>query len=132
MKICKDCKVEKPLAEFYPTQGDCKECFKAKVRKNRNETNREYYRIFDKARAKDPKRIAWRKEELKKQREANPLANQARAAVASALRKRILVKEPCYCGSTRVEAHHPDYNKPLFVIWLCNKHHKHVHGRTAY
>lgn len=28
-----------------------------------------------------------------------------------------------------MEAHHPDYAKPLRVIWLCKVHHENVHGK---
>jgi len=48
-KTCKDCKVEKELSEFYPSQGNCKECFKESVRKNRL-LNKEYYQDYDKHR----------------------------------------------------------------------------------
>lgn len=47
----------------------------------------------------------------------------ARGKVTYAIRVGILVKEACYCGETKVEAHHPDYSKPLEVIWACKRHH---------
>lgn len=31
------------------------------------------------------------------------------------------------CGEEKSEAHHEDYNKPLEVMWLCNKHHRELH-----
>lgn len=137
-KKCFKCNQVKPLTEFYkhPAMSDghlnkCKTCTKKDVANNIQD-RREYYAAYDKARAKTPERVAWRRQKLREQRAKNPLANSARQAVAVALRKGKLQRQPCHCGETKVEAHHPDYNKPLFVIWLCNKHHKHVHGRVAY
>lgn len=109
----------------------CKDCAKSDTIKNRLE-KRDYYLAYDKARAKTDKRREHRKRMLLKQRAENPLANKARDAVSKALKSGILKKELCYCGETKVEGHHPDYNEPLMVIWLCNKHHKHIHGRTAH
>jgi hypothetical protein len=34
-----------------------------------------------------------------------------------------LVPEPCACGSFNVEMHHPDYSKPLLVVWMCRPCH---------
>lgn len=49
MKTCKDCKIEKQETEFYPTQGDCKDCFRERVRENRK-NNRKYYEEYDRKR----------------------------------------------------------------------------------
>lgn len=36
-----------------------------------------------------------------------------------------LIQRPCYlCGNEKSEAHHPDYDKPLEVVWVCRKHHR--------
>lgn len=41
-----------------------------------------------------------------------------------------LVKQPCWiCGVKEVEAHHPDYSLPAFVIWVCREHHRTIHER---
>ena len=56
------------------------------------------------------------------------------ARVARAVRRGLIVKAPCHCGSTRVEAHHPNGYEPphdLEVEWLCSLHHKAAHGRQA-
>lgn len=35
-----------------------------------------------------------------------------------------IIKTPCaVCGDINSEMHHPDYSKPLKVVWLCRKHH---------
>jgi hypothetical protein len=45
----------------------------------------------------------------------------ARDAVTNAVRAGRLMKCPCArCGEVKAEAHHPDYSKPLDVIWLCD------------
>ena len=49
--------------------------------------------------------------------------NFCRGQVTYALKKGTLKKEPCYCGETKVEAHHADYKRPLDVVWVCTKHH---------
>ena len=138
MKKCFKCNETKAISKFYKHKqmedghlNKCKDCTRADTRKNRNETRREYYQAYDKARATSDKRRAWRRERLRKDRAANPLANAARQAVATAIRSGKLTKQSCWCGATKVEAHHPDYNQPLFVVWLCNKHHKHIHGKKA-
>jgi hypothetical protein len=32
---------------------------------------------------------------------------------------------------SRPQAHHPDYSKPLDVVWLCDDHHKQAHALVA-
>jgi hypothetical protein len=63
----------------------------------------------------------------KRYAEKNREKRLAKDAVNNAVRSGKLVKRPCWCGSKRVEGHHPDYSKPLDVIWLCHTHHKEVH-----
>jgi hypothetical protein len=43
----------------------------------------------------------------------------------------LLKPEQClYCGAP-AEAHHPDYDKPLWVLWLCHAHHCCHHARLG-
>lgn len=58
----------------------------------------------------------------------NREARRAHALVAEALRTGRLRRGKCHCGSLRVEAHHPDYSKPLEVEWVCRKHHRAIHA----
>lgn len=54
----------------------------------------------------------------------------ARLAVRRAVKSGALVKANCQdCGSEETEAHHPDYSRPLYVEWLCRKHHRDRHPR---
>lgn len=59
-----------------------------------------------------------------------PTAEQSAAhrIVYVAIRGGKLVRQPCeVCGGLKSQAHHPDYSKPLQVIWLCATHHKDIH-----
>lgn len=53
---------------------------------------------------------------------------RARAKTRYAMRTGRLNRQPCErCGSLKAEAHHPDYDKPLDVKWLCRKCHSEEH-----
>ena len=40
-------------------------------------------------------------------------------------------KTPCFCGETNVQAHHPDYDDPDNVVFLCKFHHYEHHYNEA-
>lgn len=64
----------------------------------------------------------------KKWLEKNRVKQRAHEKVARALRENRLKKQPCkICGKKKVDGHHPDYSKPLEVIWLCRLHHIRLH-----
>lgn len=146
-KVCFKCLLEKPLTEFYKHSAmsdkhlnKCKECTKADVAKHRQE-NLEKIRAYDKLRGSMPHRVAARKEYIKTpegkaaharalraQKLKSPDRDKARIAVGNAVRDGKIEKWPCLiCGDT-AEAHHPDYSRPLDVVWLCNKHHREAHA----
>lgn len=59
-------------------------------------------------------------------------AARARLMVAKALRRGELAKQPCRdCGSVDTLAHHPDYDKPMEVVWLCLTHYREEHIRIG-
>jgi hypothetical protein len=64
-----------------------------------------------------------------RQRKKYPEKYQARQEVLKALRKGILVKQPCPCGGKNVQAHHADYSRPLDVTWLCDNCHRNEHRK---
>ena len=54
----------------------------------------------------------------------------ARSYVHVYLKRGKLERKPCeVCGALEVEGHHPDYTKPLDVVWLCHRHHLEAEGR---
>ena len=137
MKRCFKCLCDKPLDAFYAHKrmadqrlNKCKECTKADVAKHRQE-NLEHVRAYDRARASQPHRIASRLRIVSEYVERFPNRKRANTAVTNAVRDGRLKKQPCWvCGSKAV-AHHPDYDRPLDVVWLCQPHHKQAHALVA-
>lgn len=57
----------------------------------------------------------------RKERQANNILNKA-------IREGIIVRQPCWvCGDPKTSGHHPDYDQPLGVTWLCHRHHMQLH-----
>jgi hypothetical protein len=134
-KTCFKCQQTRPLDDFYrhPTMGDghlgkCKLCARADVAQNYR-ANRAHYTEYE--RTESRRRAHYARHPGWKLR--NPGKARAHQAVQGALASGRLRKCPCSaCGASRVEAHHPDYTKPLEVVWLCRKHHLALHGKEAY
>lgn len=152
MKKCFKCGNIKPLEDFYkhPEMADghlnkCRECAKKDAIKTRN--NRiEYYREYDRKRARLPQRVAlrrkvdltWRKDgraakAVKHYRQKYPEKYKAHNLVNNALRNKKLTKpKKCSrCGkhTDLLHAHHTEYSKPLDVQWLCSTCHGEEHSK---
>lgn len=147
MKTCLKCDTPKELGDFYthPKMADghlgkCKECCKSDVTANRA-AKVEQYREFDRNRANLSHRVEAREIYAKgvgrpkcdaakrKWIERNPRKRAAEVLFGNYIRGKEHLKLPCErCGSTtRVHAHHENYDEPLTVNWLCPKHHKERH-----
>jgi hypothetical protein len=72
---------------------------------------------------------------MREWRKSNPLSEEqkrkdiARSYANTYLQRGKLEKQPCiHCGAIDSQMHHPDYSRPLEVVWLCKdchqKHHK--------
>jgi hypothetical protein len=60
------------------------------------------------------------------------LKDNARSYANTYKKRGKLIQEPCAdCGSQKSEMHHPDYTKPLLVIWLCRVCHLKCHKTKA-
>lgn len=141
---CKRCNTEKLESDFYPSNKTrCKECVKASVNKHRIE-NIERVREYDRMRGSMPHRVSARKEyqktpafaesheaAVKRWAAKHPERRAAQHAVSNAIRHGHLQKQPCLACGNEAEAHHPDYSRPLDVVWLCNPHHREVHAMVA-
>ena len=151
---CRKCGQRKPASDFYKSQysrisglGECAECTKARVRKNRL-ANVDYYREYDRHRFRSDPRVSERHRRYQLSeagREAsraakarwmgrNPVKRIAATAVGNAVRDGRLEK-PSHCEncgkSGRIHGHHDDYSKPLDVRWLCPKCHSDWHAENG-
>ena len=62
------------------------------------------------------------------QKAKHPERVAARQALGVAVRKGQILKRPCErCGAKKVHGHHPDYSRPLDVVWLCPDCHRKEH-----
>ena len=141
---CKKCGASKCNDLFYKNDSTCKECRKLRVRENRREKV-DYYKDYEKSRARDPGRMAARREYQKteagkiahakagkKWNEKNPIKRAAHTACGNAMRDGKLIKMPCeICGEKKVYAHHDDYAKIFDVRWLCDTHHNDWHNENG-
>ncbi len=129
-KVCLKCGISKTLLEFYKQSGmkdghvnKCKECSKADIRANRD-LKIEYYREYDRERG-NRQHISY----LKEYRDKYPKKYKAVNLVNNAIRSGKLIRCPCViCGDINSHGHHPDYDKPLDLIWLCAVHHSEWHA----
>lgn len=132
--ICVRCKVDKPTEDFYDyDRYKCRECRKNLDRERypgRKKYLREYY-------------VKWYAETENKNRHYQKSKNSAiewrlnnkdKVRVVGilnrALKNRLIIK-PDHCLSCgkrgEIEAHHPDYTKPLEVLWTCRSCHRLIH-----
>jgi len=131
--ICKYCKEVKAAADFFSNnKSRCKACcnifqlewkrknpekhrvLTARTREGRKDKQNEYYK-------------AWY---LKNGRNRDKKKQLAHSMVMLAVRSGELIR-PEICtdckNPNKIEGHHNDYNKPLEVIWLCNRCHRKLH-----
>lgn len=138
-KECLRCGIKRTLDNFYKQNfnkdglfNTCKICHRKKSRsyyyENRNE--RINYEI---TRYQNP--IIKKQKILNqyKYRKENPIPYLAYQKVSKAIKKGKIIKLSCkICGSINSQGHHPDYSKPLNVIWLCKIHHAELHRKPLY
>jgi hypothetical protein len=137
VKRCTKCGREKPLAAFtranqyrdgHKTQ--CKVCHAAYMHQWRR---RNLDRARAKARLQNRRRRAWT---LAYSRTPEHQRKQAiRKVTYWAVKTGLLpAKDRCErCGATaaqaRLERHHPDYSRPLWIRWLCTTCHGEAHRK---
>ena len=153
MKVCRTCKKEKDLSEYYKHKDmfdghlnickDCKRSGNSKYREDNIEKVKEYDRNRPNSKERSNKRLLafksksylekntiYKKSNLNK---SESVKNQkiVNDKTAYAIKTGKIVKpENCErCTETEIETHHPNYLEPLTVIWLCKKCHGEEHKR---
>lgn len=149
-KSCTQCGQRLPLNDFYNNRSRadgkadaCKQCHRAGIERyraaNKEKCRKQAYRWLQRnLAARRAKQAIWRRNNpekcnaiLRRWRERHPEACKAHNIVGRAKRNGTLVPpSTCeHCGKqVRLEAHHPDYSKPLEVIWLCIRCHDRLEG----
>lgn len=138
MKSCFKCGELKPLSDFYKHSemadghlNKCKTCARRDVHEHRHGKGRERVLSYDRERAKTPKRKAHAAKLMAAWKAQHPERRKAQLALGNAVRDGRVIPWPV-CALPECdkapEAHHPDYSRPLDVVWLCPAHHKQAHA----
>lgn len=138
MKTCSTCQVSKEKSEFQVRAAShdgltaaCKACLKdrdaARYAKERPMRLAAMQRYAQTERGKEAhaRAVAKWREDHANRRAANVLLNNAVKA------GKVVPWPVCAmptCKTKKVEGHHPDYDRPLEVVWLCRKHHAAAHS----
>lgn len=144
LRLCNMCRFVKSAGDFYAgVASRCKECHKAAVKAARAK-NPEHYKAFDRARASNPDRVAARaaykntdagraahSRATSSYINSHPERRAAQVALGNAVRDGKVTPWPI-CAISECDrkpvAHHPNYDAPLDVVWLCQAHHKQAHA----
>jgi hypothetical protein len=130
---CSKCKQEKPGEAFASSAANatgksayCRPCHRLMKKAEHKAHPENVTNDSKKYRERHPaKAIA----NARRHRETFPKAAYARMAIKNAITRGRLSRGPCEtCGEARlVHGHHDDYDKPLYVRWLCPRHHADWH-----
>ncbi len=136
------------MTEFYahPRMADgrlnkCKTCCKSQQRARARKLSKDWrwtvsemerHRLKSRKARLEGRATIETPEQAKNRMERYRVAHHERVSahrkVKNAILTKKLIPKSCeYCGKKKVQAHHPDYTKPLDVRWLCVKHHAQVH-----
>lgn len=134
MKKCNQCGEVKNLSEFYREarnsdglRGNCKECVCSR--------SRGWYWAHPERASANFKRWARENPERRAANQGTPQQLRARYTLKNAMKRGEITKpttcEHCHrkIAKAKLHGHHPDYEKPLEVEWLCTTCHSAEHMR---
>lgn len=135
---CKNC-CAKADRRYRASHPEVSEQYRESNRHRRREYDRRRY--SEKREQINEKERRWRLknrkrtlENQKSRRLQSPEKHRAREAVRLAERRGDLVRptvcSQCQRSDAKIEAHHPDYSKPLNIQWLCVPCHRRRHAKT--
>ena len=127
-RICGLCGMEKTLEEYQRNKSNplgraywCKECRREFDRQRNLQPDR---RLQIKQWEQSERGKELRSLSRKKDRLLNRQKYRAHRLVNKLIREGFIKKMPCEkCGDINSHGHHPDYSKPIKVVWLCPRHH---------
>lgn len=135
---CTKCGKTKELEAFCRRKGakdghrsECKNCH-CLAERERRRLNGEKMRLRDKSRYQNnPDRRHFMKEKSTVWAKQNSNKRHAHKEVERAISKGLL-RKPDFCSlckekARKIDGHHPDYDEPLEVVWLCCRCHSRVH-----
>jgi len=145
LKRCRVCGEVKSIKDFYKIKKDsgwgleyrCKRCnaihskeyYQGQGHKIKKELNKRYYENNK----KEINQKTMEREIKKRKTEEGRIKYNAHQLVTYHKRVNNITQQPCeICGKLPTHAHHPDYNKPLEVKWVCRTCHGKIHRRKEY
>lgn len=128
VRQCSGCAEVKPVTAFHKRvdgspMRKCKDCYNAKCRDYRKQ-NRAAVAARDRIRSTNPERL----KQIAAYSVVKRRQHNAKSLVAYHIKAGNLIPEPCFLCGEKAEAHHPDYDQPLDVVWLCRPHHMQAHA----
>jgi hypothetical protein len=146
-KLCGNCRQVKPRSDFNLNtaksdglQYRCRACQKIEATAPSVRAQKRAYRATD--RGKQVLKASRKKYDTSEKgrrihaviqiarHRRDPLKKPAQNALNRAIASGLLTRRPCeVCGEEYTHGHHPDYTKPLEVVWLCPQHHSDEHRR---
>ena len=88
---------------------------------NKNQDKEKVHKLYIKRRKYH---LDYQKKYKEKYRERIKATNIIKVLIEQ---KKITPQKCEVCGDKKADAHHPDYSKPLEIVWLCRSHHRKTH-----